>query len=63
MPGYEFGWILDEGTFDSMIGLRPLDSQEAVRHEWGEAAWTARILAEGEVASLELARLPHRGCF
>ena len=55
------GWILDRGVMDT----RFLDTREEVRWEWGEAFWTARIIAEGEVAYRELVILGRgpRGCF
>lgn len=51
-------WVLvpaDEWPFSPMHILEP---DEVVRYEWGEAYWTAQILAQGEAARIHMNRYP-----
>lgn len=61
VPGYGWGWTLLGEWWE----VRDLTLAETVRHEWGEACWTARILAMGEEADRYLREAAkHRvGCF
>lgn len=47
VPVDKGGWVvLGSRYWDAF----QLDFDQAVRWEWGEACWTARILSDGEVA-------------
>lgn len=58
-PATKTGWIVGEEWWH----IRPMTHAEAVRHEWGEACWTARILSEGEIAEREMRDMPRMGCY
>jgi hypothetical protein len=47
-------WLRWDSARPKLASWIGLSIREGVRHEWGEACWTARLLGDGEVARREI---------